>query len=84
MNRKIIVVPWIVNSSLNSVLVRNCRPGRANSLRMSSALMPPRRKNTKVVPMYSRPIFLWLVVVIQSRRPPRRSGVGCSATVTPT
>src|SRR5213080_1045768 len=79
MNRKIIVVPWIVKSWLNSDFDRNCRPGRASSVRISNAMIPPRRKNPNVVTMYSRPICLWFVVVSQSRIPSFGSfGSSCS------
>ena len=44
-----ISVPCIVNSWLYCSLLRNCRPGRASSVRISSAMMPAIRKNTNDV-----------------------------------
>ena len=41
------IVPCIVNSWLYCSGDRNCMPGRASSARMSSAMKPPIRKNTK-------------------------------------
>ena len=70
-NRKIIVVPCIVNSSLyvlgsSSVLFAwlSCR-------RMSSASVPPRMKKTNVRTRYMIPIRLWSVVVTQDVQPVR-------------
>ena len=62
-------VPCIVNSWLYCSGERNCRPGRASSMRMSSAITPPTAKKISDVTMYIRPINLWSVV--RSMRPSR-------------
>jgi hypothetical protein len=43
-NRKIIVVPCIVNSWLNCSSLKNCVPGFASSVRMNSASSPATAK----------------------------------------
>ena len=57
------IVPCIVNAWLNCSFDMICRPGRASSARMSSAITPPMRKNANDVTRYSVPIVLWSVVV---------------------
>jgi hypothetical protein len=47
MTRKIISVPWIVKSSLYPCAPMSCCPGRASSVRMRSAKIPPTAKNEK-------------------------------------
>ena len=44
-----ISVPCIVNNWLYCSGVRNCRPGRASSVRISSAMIPAMMKNTNDV-----------------------------------
>ena len=39
--------------------VMNCRPWRASSRRMSSAMMPPNTKTTSAAAMYCTPTTLW-------------------------
>jgi hypothetical protein len=53
-----ITVPCIVMSWLYCSGARNCMPGRANSARISSAMMPPTPKKISDVTMYMRPINL--------------------------
>jgi hypothetical protein len=40
-NSSNMIVPWIVESWLYCSIDRNCRPGLANSARMSSVINPP-------------------------------------------
>jgi hypothetical protein len=49
--RKIIVVPWIVNSSLYDSFVMKPSSGVASCVLMSSASTPPTRKKTPEVAM---------------------------------
>jgi hypothetical protein len=58
------IVPCIVKSWLKVSWCINCIPGYANSARISRARMPPKTKKNSDVPKYSRPIFLWSVVVM--------------------
>jgi len=51
MNRKIIVVPWIVKSSLYVLRVMNVSFACASWERISSARIPPAAKKTSDVPM---------------------------------
>ncbi|AGP55587.1 hypothetical protein M271_20205 [Streptomyces rapamycinicus NRRL 5491] len=53
-NSSIMIVPWIVNSSLVTI----CSPGRANSARMTIASMPANKKNPNEVIKYRWAIFL--------------------------
>ncbi len=48
----------MVNSWLYCSLDRNCSPGIANSVRMSSAINPPMKKNTMLATQYMMPINL--------------------------
>ncbi len=43
------IVPCMVKSWLNCSLESSCSPGRASSIRISIAISPPSRKNTKAV-----------------------------------
>src|SRR5215211_2282863 len=79
-NRKTIVVPCIVISWLyvcgsSSVLFAwlSCR-------RISSASVPPSRKNTKVRTRYMIPIRLWSVVVTHEVQPVRSRSTSCATT----
>src|SRR6478609_529506 len=74
-NRKIIVVPCIVNSSLYVLGSRRVLSAWLSCRRMSSASTPPSMKKTKVRTMYMIPIRLWSVVVTQDVQP-----VGCATT----
>ena len=56
--RKIIVVPWMVNSWLYVSASNSWTPGTASSVRISRAKMPPTRKKLNAVVMYIAPIFL--------------------------
>ncbi len=58
------IVPCIVNAWLNCSGVRICRPGRASSVRMSSASRPPKPKKMHEVIRYRKPMTLWSVEVI--------------------
>ena len=51
-------VPCMVNSWLYCSLDRNCRPGAASSVRMSSAIRPPMEKKMKQATQYMMPIIL--------------------------
>ncbi len=76
------ITPCMVNAWLNCSVDMICRPGRASSARIARASSPPRAKKPKDVTMYTVPIFLWSVVVIQStitEPMPRGSGVCGSA-----
>ncbi len=53
-----ITVPCIVISWLYCSGESTCMPGRASSIRMSSAITPPTAKNASEVTMYIRPINL--------------------------
>ena len=57
-------VPWMVKSWLYCSFERNCRPGRASSARISSAITPASAKKMNDVTVYITPIVLWLVVVM--------------------
>ncbi len=57
------IVPCIVNAWLNCSFDMICRPGRASSARMNSAITPPMQKNANDVTRYNVPIVLWSVVV---------------------
>ncbi|CAB4937187.1 unannotated protein [freshwater metagenome] len=52
------IVPCMVNSWLYCSLDRNCNPGTASSVRMSSAINPPMRNNPNEVTRYIFPIVL--------------------------
>ena len=58
MHGTIMIVPCMVNSWLNCSLDKNCRPGAANSVRISSASRPPMKKKMKQVTTYMIPIIL--------------------------
>ncbi len=61
-----ITVPCMVNSWLYCSLVcRICIPGSNSSARISSAITPPRQKNTNEAIRYMYPMVLWSVEVIQ-------------------
>src|SRR5207244_530906 len=79
-NRKIIVVPWIVNSSLNVCGVSRLLFAWLSWRRIISASTPPSTKKTKVVTRYMIPIFLWSVVVTHDTQP-RASGLTWWATI---
>ena len=64
-NKKSIKVPCIVNSWLYCSLLTNCRPGRASSARITSAINPAIAKKANDVTMYRFPMTLWSVEVIQ-------------------
>ena len=49
------IVPCMVNSWLYCSLDKNCKPGAASSVRISSAINPPTRKNPIEVTMYIMP-----------------------------
>ena len=68
-NRKIIVVPWIVNSALYVCGVISVLLGAPNCSRIISASVPPIRKKTNVVTMYMIPMRLWSVVVTHEVQP---------------
>src|SRR5689334_14794837 len=68
-NRKIIVVPCIVNSSLYVCGVSRSLLGTASWRRMSSASTPPRMKKANVRTRYMIPMRLWSVVVTQDAQP---------------
>lgn len=53
-----ITVPCMVNSWLNCSLETSCRPGRASSARMMSAMTPPMMKKMNDVSRYIVPIVL--------------------------
>lgn len=57
------IVPCIVNAWLNCSFDMICRPGRASSARMKSAITPPMQKNANDVTRYNVPMVLWSVVV---------------------
>ena len=60
------IVPCIVNSWLYCSLVcRICMPGSNSSARISSAITPPKQKNTNEAIRYMYPMVLWSVEVIQ-------------------
>ena len=67
--RNTIVVPCIVNSWLYAAAESNVPSGRASCRRISSASMPPARKNTIAVVPYMMAIFLWSGVVNQLHTP---------------
>ncbi len=48
-NMNSITVPCIVKAWLNCSFEMSCRPGRASSARMSSAIRPPKQKNVNEV-----------------------------------
>src|SRR5437763_1132170 len=79
-NRKIIVVPCIVNSSLYVFGSRRVLSAWLSCRRISSASVPPRRKKTKVRTMYMIPIFLWSVVVTHEVHPVRSAWTACALT----
>ncbi len=62
-NRNIISVPCMVSSWLYCSLDTNCRPGRASSVRITSAINPARMKKKNAVQVYMTPMVLWFVVV---------------------
>ncbi len=65
------IVPCMVNSWLNCSWDRNCKPGAASSVRISSAIAPPTMKKANEVTRYRIPICLWSVVRnIRSRKEP--------------
>ena len=67
--RKTIVVPCIVNSSLNRCAPTRVLSGAASCSRMIRASMPPTRKKMNALVPYRMPIRLWSTVVIQDQRP---------------
>ncbi len=62
------IVPCMVNSWLNCSFDRYCRPGRASSPRISSAIRPPIMKNANDVVRYMIPICLGSVVLNSERK----------------
>ena len=79
-----ITVPCIVNSWLYCSLVcRICIPGSNSSVRIASAMTPPRQKKVKEAIRYMYPMILWSVEVIQvtTRRPLDRGTGGEPAIV---
>src|SRR3954453_13698343 len=72
------IEPCMVSSWLYCSGERNCRPGRASSARMSSAMKPPAKKYRKLVNKYITPIVLWSVLLNRSssREPLRGTGTG--------
>src|SRR3954469_4276561 len=72
MTRKIIDVPWNVNTSLYEFCVRKCSFGVASCARMSSAMIPPPAKKTSAVTMYMTPIRLWSTVTSHRATRPLR------------
>ncbi|SHW02545.1 Uncharacterised protein [Mycobacteroides abscessus subsp. abscessus] len=75
-----ITVPCTVNSWLYCSLDRNCSPGIASSVRISSAMIPALKKNANDAARYIWPINLWSVVLTSpySTAPKlfRRAGYG--------
>ena len=63
-NKNSIKVPCMVNSWLYCSLLKNCKPGDANSARIPNAIAPAITKKAKEVIMYRLPITLWSVDVI--------------------
>ena len=53
-----ITVPCMVNNWLYCSLDRNCRPGTASSVRISSAIRPPIMNRAVAVVRYKIPIVL--------------------------
>src|SRR3954465_3583919 len=70
-NRKTIVVPCIVSSSLYVCGVSSVLFAWLSWSRMSSASVPPSMKKTKVRTRYMIPIRLWSVVVAHDVQPVR-------------
>src|SRR3954454_7108715 len=70
-NRKTIVVPCIVMSSLYVCGVSSVLSAWLSCSRMSSASVPPSRKKTNVRTRYMIPMRLWSVVVTQEVQPVR-------------
>src|SRR3954447_3143589 len=68
-NRKIIVVPCIVNSSLYVCGVSRSLLGTASCRRISRASTPPRMKKPNVRTRYMIPIRLWSVVATHDVQP---------------
>src|SRR4051795_3758344 len=68
-NRKIIVVPCIVKSSLYVCGVSSVLSAWLSCRRIISASVPPRMKKQKVRTRYMIPIFLWSVVVTHDVQP---------------
>ncbi len=56
------IVPCMVNSWLYCSWERNCSPGRASSVRISSAITPPTRKKANDVVRYMMPSIFGSVV----------------------
>ena len=82
--RKIIVVPCIVNSSLNVSALTKSLSGFMSCQRISIASRPPISKNTNAVAPYRMPMRLWSVVVIQLQSrdgDPKESGVTAVASI---
>ena len=69
--RNTIVVPCIEKTWLYASGESRPMPGLMSCVFMSMAKKTAIRKNTRAVPMYIRPIFLWSVVVSQAPMPPR-------------
>src|SRR4051794_2474085 len=82
--RNIIVVPCVVKSWLYRSGSRTAFLGPASCTRMSSARIPPSRKNTKAVRMNRRPMSLWSVDVSQPTNPGRRPQVRSRASISAT
>ena len=57
-NSSSMIEPCMVSNWLYCSGERNCRPGRASSARMSSAMKPPAKKYRKLVTKYITPIVL--------------------------
>ena len=76
--RYIIVEPCMVNSSLYVSGLRKLFSGTANCVRISSALMPPRRKKRKAVPMMRAPIVSFWIALNQPIMPGGSAQSACS------
>ena len=69
--------------------MKTCSFGRASCERISSAMIPPATKKSRLVRMYRIPIRLWSTVVSQLEKRPREtivaagSGVALTATAVP-
>ena len=73
-NRKIIVSPCIVKTSLYVAAFKSVPSGCASCDRINSASMPPTMKKTNAVAPYISPIFLWSTVVNQLQKPVSADG----------
>ena len=73
-NRKIIVSPCIVKTSLYCAAFNTVPSGCASCDRISNASRPPTMKKTNAVAPYISPIFLWSTVVNQLQKPVSADG----------